>query len=77
MGKIMDKIVSFLTDKKRKVPLIYINFNYQKYVQDGAKGSCVCSIHPDLMHDEKLVSMLNEIVDHIRNNHDMRNLTDI
>lgn len=77
MRKITDKIVCLLTDKKRRVPLVMINFNYQKYSQNGAEGSCVCSVHPDLAQDETLKNLLNQVVDHIRNSHDMKNLTDI
>ena len=77
MKKITERILDLLTYKKRKIPLVYINFNYPKYMADGVKGSCVCSIHPDLAHDENLVSMLNEIVDYVRNNYDMRQLTEI
>ena len=77
MKKITEKIADLLTDHKRKVPLVFINFNYPKFEKDGAKGSCVCSVHPDLANDEALIAMLNEVVDYIRNNHDMREITRI
>lgn len=75
LSNLADKIVDFLTSKKCKIPLIYINFNYPQYVQNGEKGSCICSVHPDLRYDEKLISMLNEVVDYIRGNYDMEKLT--
>lgn len=77
MKKFAREIVSILTDRKRRVPLIYINFNYQKYIKDGAEGSCVCSVHPDLSNDEKLTTMLNDIVDYIRGNYDMNKLVEL
>lgn len=77
MKKFAREIVSILTDRKRRVPLIYINFNYQKYMKDGAKGSCICSVHPDLTNDEKLTTMLNDVVDYIRGNYDMNNLVEL
>ena len=77
MKKFVIKIVDLLTNGKRSVPLIYINFNYQKYKQDGANGSCVCSVHPDLAHDERLISMINEVVDYIRDNYDMNKLVEL
>ena len=77
MKKFASKIVSLLTDRKRRIPLIYINFNYQKYVTDGAEGSCICSVHPDLANDEQLTSMLNDVVDYIRGNYDMNKLVEL
>ena len=77
MNKISNVIVDLLTDRKRKVPIIYINFNYQKFLKDGAEGSCTCSIHPDLTHDAKLTSMLNEVVDYIRDDYDMKTLVEL
>ena len=77
MKKLANRIVDLLTSGKRSVPLIYINFNYQKYVQDGAVGSCICSVHPELAHDEKLASMMNETVDYIRDNYDMNKLVEL
>ena len=77
MKKLADKIVDLLTNGRRSVPLIYVNFNYQKYKQDGASGSCICNVHPDLAHDEKLASMMNEMVDYIRDNYDMNKLVEL
>ena len=77
MKKFANKLVDLLTKGKRCVPLIYINFNYQKYMQEGASGSCICNVHPDLAHDEKLTSMMNEVVDYIRDNYDMNKLVEL
>lgn len=77
MKKFASKIASLLTDGKRRIPLIYINFNYQKYKNDGAEGSCICSVHPDLANDEQLTSMLNDVVDYIRGNYDMNKLVEL
>lgn len=75
--KIADKIVDLLTDKRRKVPLVIINFDYQRYMSSGEKGSCICNVHPELKDDEDLRDMLNDLVDHIRTNYDMKKLTEI
>lgn len=75
MGKIMDKIGSLLTNNKQKVPLLWVYFNYKKYAQDGAEGSCICSVHPDLANDATLKEMLNNLVDYVRDNYDMEKLT--
>lgn len=77
MKMMKEKILDLLTSKKRKVPILYINFDYSKYVRDGAKGSCVCNVHPELANDSKLVSMLNEVVDYIRDTYDMEELIKI
>lgn len=77
MGRIANKIVGLLTDKKHKVPLAIIYFNYPKYVEYGADGSCICSVHPDLAQDDILKDLLNQVVDHIRGNYDMKKLTDL
>lgn len=77
MKKFANKLVDLLTKEKRCVPLIYINFNYQKYMQEGESGSCICNVHPDLAHDEKLASMMNEMVDYIRDNYDMNKLVEL
>ena len=77
MGRFANKIVSLITSGKRKVPLFYVNFDYPKYVQNGASGSCTCNVHPDLANDEKLISILNQAVDYIRDNYDMNKLVEL
>ena len=77
MKKFANKLVDLLTKGKRCVPLIYINFNYQKYMQEGVSESCICSVHPDLAHDEKLITMMNEMVDYVRDNYDMNKLVEL
>lgn len=77
MKEFANKLVDLLTKGKRCVPLIYINFNYQKYMQEGASGSCICNVHPDLAHDEKLITMMNEMVDYVRDNYDMNKLVEL
>ena len=77
MKKLTNKLVDLLTKGKRCVLLIYINFNYQKYMQEGESCSCICNVHPDLAHDEKLITMMNEIVDYVRDNYDMNKLVEL
>lgn len=77
MGKITDKIVDLLTNKKQKVPLLWVHFDYPKYAKDGANGSCICSVHPDLANDKALQDMLNGLVDYIRDNYDMEKLSSL
>lgn len=69
-----EKLVDFFTDKKRKVPLIMITFDYQKFVRDGVAGSCIVSAHPDLATDQILIKKLEDVVDYIRSNNDMEKI---
>ena len=75
--KIKDKIVDLLTDKKRKVPLAMVFFDYQKYESEGEKGSCTVSIHPGLKDDAYLCGMLEDVIDYIRHTYNMKELVEI
>lgn len=59
------------------IPLFNITFNYQKFLKDGAKGSCDCHFHPDFKDDDKLEQMIFDVVDYIRSNYDMEQFTKI
>lgn len=61
----------FLTGAFRKVPLIYITFDYVRFLKKGADKSCDVNFIPDFTDDEKLMKMSQDIVDHIRSNYDM------
>lgn len=74
MGKIADKIVDLFTSNKKKVPLLYVHFNYSKYQKNGAKGSCIASIHPELAGDTELKKKIEELIDYIRDNNDMEKI---
>lgn len=74
MGKIVDKIVDLLTNKKQNVPLLYVHFNYRKYEKSGAAGSCIASVHPELAGDVELKKKLEDLIDYIRNNNDMEKI---
>lgn len=65
----------FLTKNYTRVPLLDISFNLRKYEKYGAKNSCTLSVHPNLRDDESIKSMLNEVVDYIRDNYDMDKLS--
>lgn len=44
----MKLITRLLTKNLQRVPLLRIDFNMKKYRENGAKGSCMCVIHPVL-----------------------------
>lgn len=64
-----------LTNKYKEVPLLYIMFDLNKYKKFGKKGSCELKIHPNLRDDMHLIQHLNELVDYVRDNYDMENLS--
>ena len=63
-----------LTKGYTEVPLVFVNFDYQAFKQNGAKGSCMVHVHPLLKNDEVIMEKANELVDYIRNNYDMNQM---
>ena len=41
------------------------------FKENGAKGSCMCVIHPVLKDDDHIKTTVNELCDYIRENYDM------
>jgi uncharacterized protein YxeA len=64
-----------ITKNYTEVGLFYVSFNLNKYEQSGAKGSCDLKMHPVLKDDEYVKSTLNSVVDYIRSNYDMEDLS--
>ena len=64
-----------LTKNYENVPLLYIMFNLNKYKNVGKRGSCELRLHPSLKDDEFIVKQLNNVVDYIRENYDMEDLS--
>lgn len=64
-----------LTNENKEVPLFYVTFNLKKYKEFGEKGSCDLMLHPLLKGDEFIVNQLNGLVDYIRKNFDMEDLS--
>ena len=68
-------ILSKLTKNYNNIPLFYVNFNLNKYQQNGAKNSCIAKIHPELKDDRYIKDTINDLIDHIRNNYDIEKLS--
>lgn len=64
-------ITRLLTKNLQRVPLLRIDFNMKKYKENGAKGSCMCVIHPVLKDDERIIETMNGLCDYIRDKYDM------
>ena len=67
----MKLLTRLLTKNLQRVPLLRIDFNMKLLKENGAKGSCMCVIHPDLKDDDHIKATLNELCDYIRDNYDM------
>lgn len=68
---IMRLITRLLTKNLQRVPLLRIDFNMKKYRENGAKGSCMCVIHPVLKDDDHIIEIMNGLCDYIRKKYDM------
>lgn len=64
-----------LTHNYNKVPLLWVNFDLNKYQQSGAKNSCMAHVHPVLANDEHIKNTVYELIDYIRDNYDMEKLS--
>ena len=71
----IEKLSKKLTNNYKRVPLFYATFDLNKYKENGEKGSCDLSIHPSLKEDEFIIEQMNGLVDHIRKNYDMENIS--
>lgn len=60
-----------LTKNYNEVPLFWVDFNLNKYIENGAENSCMVKIHPVLKDDEYVHETLNNLVDYIRDNYNM------
>ena len=58
----MKILTRLFTKNLTKVPLLWITFNWKLFKENGAKGSCMCNIHPCLKDDEHIISTMNDIV---------------
>lgn len=67
----MKLITRLLTKNLQRVPLLRIDFNMKKFRENGAKGSCMCVIHPVLKDDEHIIETMNGLCDYIREKSDM------
>ena len=75
--KVVDymKILTRLFTKNfTRIPLLWITFNWKIFEKNGAKGSCMCNIHPCLKDDEHIKTTINELCDYIRENYDMEKI---
>lgn len=67
----LKKIMGRLTGSQKEIALFYATFNLKKYKEFGGKGSCGLMLHPSLKDDKIAIKKLNDLVDHIRKNHNM------
>lgn len=65
-----------LTNNFDEVPLFIVTFNLNKYKNEGAKNSCMVKIHPELNDDEYIHNTLQDLIDYIRDNYDMEDVSE-
>jgi len=64
-----------LTRNYHEVPLFIVTFNLNKFKKDGTQNSCELKLHPDFRNDKHIRQTLNNLVDYIRENYDMENIS--
>jgi len=62
------------TKNLKEIPLLFINFDYQHFKTKGKKNSCMLHTHPCFKNDEHIISVMNGLVDYIRDNYDMNKI---
>ena len=67
-------ITRLLTKNLQRVSLLRIDFNMKKFRENGAKGSCMCVIHPALKDDDHIIEAMNRLCDYIREKYDMEDV---
>ena len=70
----MKILTRLLTKNLQRVPLLRIDYNMKLFKENGAKGSCMCNIHPYLKDDEHIKTTIQELCDYIRENYDMEKI---
>jgi hypothetical protein len=63
-----------LTKNQTQIPLFWVDFNYPLYKEFGKLGSCNLHVHPLLTYNEHVKKTLNELVDYIRENYNMKEM---
>jgi len=63
-----------LTKRWSKIPLFIVTFNYNAYLKNGKKNSCLAKIHPLLIGDKEVERMINQLIDYIRDVKDLEEL---
>lgn len=69
----MKLITRLLTKNLQRVPLLRIDFK-KKFRENGAKGSCMCFIHPVLKDDDHIIETMNGLCVYIREKYDMEDI---
>ena len=70
----MKLLQRLLTKNLNEIPLFYVTFNYNKFKENGKKGSCNAQVHPNLAGDKHIHDTLNDLIDYIRDNYNLKDL---
>jgi len=69
--KLLQKL---LTKNRTEIPLVILLFNYGKYKQMGKELTCTARLHPTIANDEFVMSQIQIISDHVRDNYNMKEM---
>ena len=64
-----------LTKNYSEVPIVWVDFNLNYYNKYGEEGSCIARIHPYLKDDEFVINSLKALIQHVRDNYNMEDLS--
>lgn len=64
-----------LIHNEKDTLLFSVTFNLKSFKENGEKGSCNLKLHPGMKGDESIINELNGLVDYIRQNFDMEDLS--
>lgn len=70
----MGLFTKLLTKNRTQIPLIYVTFDYKKFISEGKVGSCTSNVHPVIANDNYIKLKVNELIDYIRDNYDMEDM---
>ena len=61
-------IIKKLTKNSTEIPLFWVNYNSKT----SNKRNCMAHIHPNLSGDKVVTESLNNLIDYIRDNYDIK-----
>ena len=71
VNEILNLWIKHKTKNLTEIPLFFVTFDYQKYIKNGKKDSCMIHAHPEITKDAFVREHLQEVVDYIRDNYDL------
>lgn len=78
LNNLINYIISnFHLHFNNELMLFNVTFNLNHYLKNGEKGSCDLKMHSKFNNDKFIKEELNSLIDYIRANYDMEDLTNL